>query len=480
MNIYMMGLSFRTADVDVREQVAFTRPQLAGALHNLCSYTSIRGAVIVSTCNRMEVYVDTSNPHDARDEIVSFLASYRKIEADRLQAHLYERHGFEAAHHLFSVISSLDSMVLGEQQIAGQVRTAFKEAAQAGSCTMVLAHLFRQALSVSKRVRNQTAISENHVSVSTVAIDLAREAFESFTDKTVLVVGSGEMSELAARYLKDLGVRSFIVSSRTYAHASSLARELGGSARYFEELETLLQSADIVLSSTAAPRPIITPDLIGKRTKPLFMLDIALPRDIDAACKDIPYVTLYDLDDISERIEQNKSARQTAACEARALVDEETQQFVHWVGEHAVTPMIKRMREDAEAIRVQEVAHLRRVLETELSACDIEAIDAATRAIINKLLHMPTIRMKQSATDNADFECVEAVRYLFGYSQGMVGHAHALDAGLPAAPHTVPSHASEVHAVIHEEAEELPGADDADSSLQHPISTPSAAVAVSA
>ena len=429
MQLYLLGLSFRTADMALRERVAFGRTTLTEAIRTLVDMPSIQGAIILSTCNRMEIYVDAADITAAHESILQFLSSYKNIDPASLEGHLYVRQKTEVVHHLFSVISSLDSMVLGEQQIAGQVRTAFSEALQAGGATMMLAHLFRQALAVSKRVRNQTAISENHVSVSTVAIDLARETLDSFEGKTTLVVGSGEMSELAARYLQSQGVESFIVSSRTYAHACSLARELGGSARYFDELESLIKMADIVLSSTAAPHYVIGPEILKNRDKPLFMLDIALPRDIDPACKNVPGVILYDLDDINERIKNNRGLRQRAADEARRIVDEETDLFIQWTGEHAVTPTIKRMRADAEAVRAAEVDHLLRVLHIEADSPAREAIDAATCALVNKILHTPTVRLKQGA-GGADLECIEAVRYLFGYSEDMMGCTQATDTGM--------------------------------------------------
>ena len=446
MQLYMMGLSYKTADVDVRESVAISRPHLASALCSLTAYEGVRGAVILSTCNRTEIYVDAQSPDLAREGIRSFLREYRQVDVDEFEPHLYRREGFEAVHHLFSVVSSLDSMVLGEQQITGQVRNAFRQAMQAGTCTMVLARMFRQALTCGKRVRNETGISESHVSVSTVAIDVARAEFESFHDKTVLIVGSGEMSELAARYLQEQGVKSFIVSSRTYAHACTLAHELCGTARQFDELPELLRQADIVISSTAAPHYILVPSLLAGCKDHVLILDIALPRDVDPACGDIPGVTLYDLDGLGEIIAGNQEKRRQAADEARSIVEDETRAFVAWVGEHAVVPTIKKMRGDAEAIRAHEIEHMVKCLDANLSEDDMRVVECATRAIVNKILHEPTVRMKQSASHNRDFECVEAVRYLFGYSDGMVEHARSLaedaesvGAG-SAAPHAMPPH----------------------------------------
>lgn len=428
MQVYMVGLSHKTAEVDVREAVSITHVRCESADRVLAQQPAIRGAVILSTCNRTEIYVDTDDSRAAHEQICDFIASFNSIDRSVFEGHLYKRNGFEAVHHLFSVVSSLESMVLGEQQITGQVREAFKKSMQAGTCTMVLARLFRQALSCGKRVRNETAISENHISLSTVAIDVARDEFDIFDDKTVLVVGSGEMSELAARYLRELGVRSFIVSSRTFAHACTLAQELGGDAQPYENLPELLSHADIVISSTAAPRTIIEPAMLQRCKEHLLILDIALPRDVDPACAGVPGVTLYDLDDLGRIISENQRKRRKAADAARAIVENETRNFLLWVAEHAVTPTIKRMRADAETMRVSEVDHLVRKLTVDLSDDDRASLDAATRAIVKKMLHEPTVRMKQSAAHNRDFECVEAVRYLYGYSNPgeMVEHAASI------------------------------------------------------
>lgn len=426
MQVFMVGLSHKTADVEVRERVAFGHPQLPAALRALCAKNSIRGAVILSTCNRMEIYVNTDDAETARIQIAEFIAESKNISRAIFEPHLYSFEALDAVHHLFSVVSSLDSMVLGEQQIIGQTRIAFKSALEAGCVTMVLSRLFRQALETGKRVRSQTAISSSHVSVSTVAIDVAKQMFPDLACTTVLVVGSGEMSELAARYLLEQGVQSLLVSSRTYAHACSLAKELGGSARYFEELEQLIGEADIIVSSTAAPHCIITPDLLRTVRKKVLILDIALPRDVDPACRAHENVVLYDLDDLGAIVEDNQQHRRDAARDAQKIVDEETGLFGQWVEEHAVTPTIKEMRLRAEAVREQEVERLVECMDAGLSKHDRAALEAATNAIVNKLLHEPTVRMRASAADDTDFECVEAARFLFGLSEGRVEHSHVL------------------------------------------------------
>lgn len=374
----------------------------------------------------MEIYVNTDDAETARVEIAEFISEFKQIGRLQFEPHLYSYEALDAVHHLFNVVSSLDSMVLGEQQIIGQTRTAFKTAMETGCVTMVLSRLFRQALEVARRVRNQTDISDHHVSVSTVAIDVAKQTFPDLKGKSILIVGSGEMSELAARYLLEQGVESLIVSSRTYSHACSLAKELGGAARYFDELEQLVNEADIIISSTAAPHYIITPELLKDVRKRVLILDIALPRDVDPACAGCHNVVLYDLDDLGNLAAENQRHRQEAAKKAALIVDEETTVFGQWIDEHGVTPTVKEIHLRAEAVREHEVAHMIKCLDADISEEDRAVIEAATSAIVNKLLHVPTSRMRASVAENTDFECVEAARFLFGLSEGRVEHSHPL------------------------------------------------------
>ncbi len=426
MHILVVGLNHRTADVELRERLAIRKTHLPQAIRSLCSYSAIRSALILSTCNRMELYIQTDDIDEARNQSIEFLESYHSISRMRFTSALYTKADADVTHHLFSVVCSLDSMVLGEQQIIGQIRYAFKTALNEGSLTLVMSHLFRQALEVGKRVRSQTSISESHVSVSTVAVDVAKRAFPDLSVARVLIVGSGEMSELAARYLCEQGVQSVVVSSRTYDHACHLADELHGQACRFEDLKTLIPQADIILSSTAAPHFVLTPSLFKSVDHPMLILDIALPRDVDPACAHNDRITLFDLDDLADEVQRNQDKRRSAAQQARAIVDEECDLFSSWVDEHSITPTIKEMRMKAEQVRRLEVDHLVKNLDIDLSDQDRHAIDKATNAIVNKLLHTPTVRMKKSVDSDSDFECVEAARFLFGLSDGSVEHSHVL------------------------------------------------------
>ncbi len=414
MSISVVGLNYQTANAELRGRVSFRRSDLKEKLHELQGRYNVDGCVIVSTCNRTELYVSTPSPVDADCEMRQFLLEEKDVSVDELDESLYSAYDAAAIRHLFTVVSSLDSMVLGEQQIIGQTRSAFRDASHAGTVNMALTRLFRQAMECGKRVRTQTAISESHVSVSTVAIDIAKRMFDTFEDKKVLVVGAGEASELAARYLKEQGVQAFIVSSRTREHAIALAEELGGTARRFEDLSELISDADIVVSGTAAQRYIIKPEMLANVKKELLILDIAIPRDVDPACAQIPGVTVCDLDAIGAEIARNKDQRTVAAEQAREIVEDETQKYLAWAKGYEATPLIKEMRLKAEQVRQNEVAHLLKTLDADLSEKDLKSLELATSAIVNKLLHQPTVCMRESATDRAGYETIDAARQLFG------------------------------------------------------------------
>lgn len=417
MHLLMTGLSYKTADVGIREQVAFGATRLPDSLRDLVGYPSLQGAVILSTCNRMEIYVQTDDRDSAHAGIVEFIATSRGIAPEVFMPHLYSVSDRDAVDHLFSVVCSLDSMVLGEQQIIAQVRQAFKISIEAETMTPILDRLFRQALGVGKQVLTETDISHSHVSLSTVAIDVARATFPDLDQRNVLIVGSGEMCELAARYLFEQGVRSFIVSSRTHAHACTLADELGGIPRRFDELPSLLPDADIVISGTAAPHCVIDASAFQQNDHPVLLLDIAMPRDIDPACACCPGVILRDLDDLGHMVETNQEFRRVAADAARSIVAQEVDAFICWVREHGVTPTIKEIRSRAEEVRVQEADRLIASIHADLSEGDRVAIHKATSAIVNKLLHEPTTRMREGMSAGAGLAYVEAARYLFGLSE---------------------------------------------------------------
>lgn len=420
MNFFCVGLNHKTAGVDLRERISFTSSQLKDSLQKLTSKSGIHGAVVLSTCNRTEFYLHALSADSAYEGVCAFIEEEKDIIAADIAPHLYTFEEAEAVRHLFSVVSSLDSMVLGEAQIAGQVREAFKVSHSAGCATMLLHKVFRTAREVGKRVRNQTGIGDAHVSLSTVAVDVAKDKFGDLHDRTILIVGSGKMSELAAMYLQEQGASSLLVASRTHAHACTVAKAVGGDAHYFEELNDLVPQADIIISSTSAPHYVIVPETLEAVAKPVLLLDLAMPRDVDPACANIEGVSLCDLDDLGTIAAMNQRSREMGAQDAQAIVDEEVKRLELWAAQHAVTPTIKQLRAYAEEIRSGEVEHLLRKLETPLSERDQIALEAATNAMVKKLLHTPTAVLRDSAVTHTDYETVEAVRKIFGFEEAPV------------------------------------------------------------
>ncbi len=417
MSISFVGLNHKTASVEIREQVAFKEREIPDALEKLLAYPGVREAVVLSTCNRTEVYAEVEDGHDSFDLISDFMASYHDIPQRDLLPHLYTGEELDAVMHLFNVASSLDSLVLGEQQILGQVRKAYRIASEADATGKVLNKLFHQALSVGKGVRAETDISKSHVSLSTVAVDLAKRVFDDLENRTVLVLGAGEMSELTARYLAENGVASILVANRTHDRALLLANELNGQAMRFDDLETGLALADIVISSTAAPGYIMHPDMIERarrkrRGRMLLIVDLALPRDIDPACGDFEDVFVYSIDDLHGIAQENQASRELAAQEAARMVSDEAGSFACWLEVCDVTPTIKDLRGHAEEIRDHELAHLFKKL-GEVDEKDRDHITAAMNAVINKLLHDPIVTLRDRAGDMESAECVRDVRDIF-------------------------------------------------------------------
>lgn len=414
MDFIEVGLSHRTTDITLLERMALGGKRRGQALEAVHALPGVEGVVVLSTCNRMEIYAHVVDTTTAEKAIVETLVSLCEVPHDVVQPCLTRLTGRAAVEHLFSVASSLDSLVLGEQQIMGQLREAFKTSSDCGCMDSALNRLFRQALETGKRARCETEIADNHVSVATCAVDAARKVFGSLEGKQVLILGSGHMAELVARYLVEQRATSLIVSSRTYEHATKLACQLRGRASRYEELPRLLKDADIVVSSTAAPHRVIMPDLLSEIDHPVFLLDIALPRDIDPRCKELDQVTLYDLEDLQAIAQENRALRSCEAQEAQRIVEQEVAAFVSWDAGCASLPTIKEIRARAEQVRAHEVQHLITTIQADLSTGDRKAIEKATNAIVNKLLHEPIVRMKQPEGSGASY--IEAARFLFGLS----------------------------------------------------------------
>jgi glutamyl-tRNA reductase len=419
MNILVVGLSHKTAPVDIRERVAFAPTAMEAPLKQVVGLPAVAEAVIVSTCNRVEIYACSRDPEAACSQLRHFLAEYHNIPADELNPHLYEHCGGEAIHHVFRVASSLDSMVIGEPQILGQIKTAYGYASEFKTVGLILNRFLHKAFSVAKRVRTETEIASNAVSVSFAAVELARKIFGTLTDKTVMLIGAGEMCELAARHFVNNGISQVLVTNRTFERAEKLAAEFGGRAVLFNDYVEHLHQADIVLTSTGAPGFILDRQQLEgvikrRKNRPMFLIDIAVPRDIDPRANDIDNIYLYDVDDLQEVVQANLKERHKEAKKAEAIVLTEVDQFHQWLGNLDVVPTIVALRKKFEDIRQEE---LQKTLSRFSSLGDKErkSIEAMTAAIINKALHQPISLLKQCKDDSGSCDgYVDAVRALFG------------------------------------------------------------------
>lgn len=417
MNIIVVGLSHHTAPVEIRERVAFAPTAMSKPLHQLLALPAVTEGVIVSTCNRVELYATSRDAEAGIAQLRRFLADYHQIPLEELEKHLYDYRGEDAIRHVFRVASSLDSMVIGEPQILGQIKTAYGYAAEFKTVGLILNRFLHKAFSVAKRVRTETEIASNAVSVSFAAVELARKIFGTLNDKTVLLIGAGEMCELAARHFLNNGVAQVMVTNRTFERAEKLAAEFKGKAVPFDDFPLHLHKVDIILTSTGAPNFILghkkVEEVIRQRKyQPMFFIDIAVPRDIDPKVNDIDNCYLYDVDDLQGVVQSNLKERHKEAKKAEAIIDQEIGQFFRWLGSLDVVPTIVALRGKLEEIRRGELEKTFSNLK-DLGDKERRAIEALTAAIVNKVLHQPTKVLKQAQDDAAGDGYVDAVRALF-------------------------------------------------------------------
>lgn len=419
--ISIAGVSHRSAPLPVREALAFPKEHLAEALEALRRDATVDEAFILSTCNRVEICArgpETADPAAGAETLARFLASYHKRDLGELRPHLYLLEGEAAVRHVFRVAASLDSMVIGEPQILGQVKDAYEQAEQAGALGSTLNALRNRSLAAAKRARSETGIGHNAVSVSYVAVELAKKIFGELRDRHVLLVGAGKMSELAARHLVRGGARATVLGGRTFARAEELAAALGGRAAPFERLREELARADIVISGTGAPGTVIQRADVeaargGRGARPLFLIDIAVPRDVDPGVAKLTGVFLYDLDDLKAVAEANLRERRKEAAAAEALVEREVREFLAWQRSLDVLPLLVDLRRRGEEIRTSELEKVRRRLGA-LTPDQERALEAATQAIVNKLLHAPTVHLKEAARNGQPSETLGLIRRLLG------------------------------------------------------------------
>jgi glutamyl-tRNA reductase len=413
--IVVVGLNHETAPVSVREALAFPKERLPEALSRVREEAGLAEAMILSTCNRVEVYGRAAEP--SVGAVAAFLGRFHGRPDAEVAPHLYRLEGEAAVRHAFRVAASLDSMVMGEPQILGQVKEAFEAAEKAGALGAVMNALRNRAIAAAKRARTETAIGRNAVSVSHVAVELARKIFGSLRDRAVLLVGAGKMSEVAARQMVRDGARASVLGGRTFEKAEQLAAALGGRAAPFEALRAELARADIVISGTGAPgvvihRADVEAAQAARRGRPLFLIDIAVPRDVAEDAARVSGVFLYDLDDVKKVAEANLRERKKEAAAAEAILEEEVRDFLEWRRSLEVVPLLVELRRRADEIRRAEIEKARKRLGP-LTPEQESALEAATSAIVNKLLHSPTVQLKQMAGDGRP-EHVGLVRRLFG------------------------------------------------------------------
>jgi glutamyl-tRNA reductase len=418
MPLFVAGLSHRNAPVGLREQLAVDEDKLRELLRDIIATGVVREALILSTCNRVEVYAVADVPGEARNATFRQLCRQRGVEPASVEMALYTHAEGEAIRHAFRVASSLDSMMIGEPQILGQVKDAFALAQSCETIGPALHTLFTQAFAVAKRVRTETEIARHAVSVSFAAVELAKKIFEGLDRKAVLLVGAGKMSELAARHLIEQGAFPLYVANRTWARAQELARLLSGTAVPFVELPTALAAVDIVIASTGAPEPVIRQETVNRvitsrRGRPLFFIDIAVPRDVEETVDTLDGVYRYDIDDLKQVVDANIRERAREAHRAEALVEREVAKFVARLGDVEVIPTIVSLRERLEAIRVGEVK--RTLARLPAATPEIrEALEAMSTAIVNKILHAPITKLRESSREGSPRSWLDLVHELFG------------------------------------------------------------------
>jgi glutamyl-tRNA reductase len=418
MALFVAGLSHKNAALALREQLAADEDKVREILRDVMGAGALREAVILSTCNRVEIYGVADVPGEARALAFRQLCRQRGVESTAVEGALYTYTEDEAIRHAFRVAASLDSMMIGEPQILGQVKDAFALAQGCEAVGPALHTLFTQAFAVAKRVRTETDIARHAVSVSFAAVELAKQIFAGLTGRAVLLVGAGKMSELAAKHLVDQGAFPIYVVNRTWARAQELARALAGTPVPFVELGTALGAVDIVVTSTGAPTPIVTRGMVadavrGRGTRPLFFIDIAVPRDVEPGVESLGDVYRYDIDDLKSVVDANIRERLREAQRAEALVEREVAKFRARLGDVEVIPTIVSLRERLEEIRSGE---LRRALARvpDASPETRAALEALSTGIVNKILHAPITKLRESSRAGAHRSWLEVVNELFG------------------------------------------------------------------
>ncbi|MEK9785493.1 MAG: glutamyl-tRNA reductase [Gammaproteobacteria bacterium] len=400
MHLLTIGLNHRTAPVALRERTAFSSEQLPDAVRSLVESPEVAEATILSTCNRTEIYCRQETP--AVTPVVNWLREYGDVPAEALSTSTYTLPGEQAVQHAFRVASGLDSMVLGEPQILGQMKSAFSAAHQAGTTGKILNRLFQHTFSVAKQIRTDTAIGASAVSVAFAAVDLAKRIFSNLSEQTVLLLGAGETIELVARHLKQTGVKHIIVANRSIERAQTLTAQLGSEAISLAEMPERLHEADIVVASTASTLPILGKGAVEsalkkRRHRPMFLIDLAVPRDIEPQVDELKDVFLYTVDDLQKVVSENQAARREAAVEAEKIIDLQVVRFMHWMRSLDSIPTILSLREKIDLLREAELVEARRRLANGEDPGDV--LEQFARNLSQKFSHEPSQALKQASQD---------------------------------------------------------------------------------
>jgi len=414
-----IGISHKTAPVEVRERLALTETRVAEFLRDLHGVRDIQEVVALSTCNRTELYLVVDDPVEAESTVLAMLAKQASIQPTALAPAIYSHRNCEAARHLYRVSSGLESMIVGEDQIQGQVRRAYDAALERETTGPFTNHLFKAALATGKRVRTETAIAAGHLSLPSVSAMLAKELLGDLHGRRVVIIGTGESSELAARALADAGGEIVFVATRRRDRAVSLARRFSGLSAAFDELPEELIAADVLVSATSSPHLLIEAEELAqvqaqRDHRPLLIVDLAVPRDVDAACGAVAGVSLHDVDDLQAVVARNRRVRQSEARRADGIVEEEIQSFATWLGSLEVMPTLAALRSHATEIVTQVLAENDGKWDS-ASEQDLERVQAISRAIVNRLLHHPTLRIKELRDDRVHAR-MALVQDLFGLS----------------------------------------------------------------
>lgn len=418
MGILVVGLNHKTAPVEIREKLAFNDQTVPRALIELRNCMPGVETVILSTCNRVEIYAAASDAEERFDDISRFLADFHELNPDDFLPHLYRYTDRDAVRHLFSVSCSLDSMVVGEAEVLGQVKRAYMFALEEGVTGKVLNNLFQRAFGVAKNVRTSSSIGERKISVASVAVEFALKIFSDFSDKTVMIIGAGEMGELTLKHMVERGISALIVANRTYEKAVELADQYDGMAIKYESFAENMHRADVVICTSGAPHYILHPKqfpplLRARRNRPMLLIDIAVPRDIHPDVENIDNVYLYNIDDLQRVVNENIEFREKELEQCSSLIETETDNFMGWLRTLDVDSMIVQFREALHDVRRDELTRALNKL-PELGESEKQEIEYLTERIVNKILNQPTQFLKKEASRGAGYRYIDALKDLFG------------------------------------------------------------------